>query len=338
MLLAKDQSKDQSKGPCRAPAGTPENPNSRSIPEYDQYIEGPDKELAIIKLGEVYDVLWEDDTSYYPAIALPFGDFSGIGISGSMRDILQHIPRPGCYQYKGNDITRWSLEYEDGEPLMNQRKYLFAFLDPNKISVPLPGCKFPLPNTVVYQWSTEDHVRWLDAAKELALQNELRHLINQFRTRAREMQQPVTCHVRSRMSPCENAAHDSTSHVVSTTSDDMYGRHSDHETNDYLPRFKAEFAFSQVSTPTPWESTHSEAVDSRVFNIQATSHGYPATPVRSANLFEDSRNEVNRQCSIAYGSDSDGAHTAQWTKQSHIYPTYNQQNGTEFKRLQHPDD
>lgn len=102
-------------------------------------------------VGELCEVWYEPETIYYAAVVLPVGDFSPVGMIGTLSintELTNNIP--GCYKTLDNQIVGWADGYEDGGPLATEREYPVLYLE-DRIEVPLEGA-LENPKVEAYGW------------------------------------------------------------------------------------------------------------------------------------------------------------------------------------------
>jgi hypothetical protein len=91
--------------------------------------------------GEVYRGYWPVDRIWYAVVPLTIGDFSDIGILGSLRDtgLVQKVPP--CYEQDSlsSHIFGWKNGFRDGEPKVNERWFPCLFLEPSLPPIPRKG-------------------------------------------------------------------------------------------------------------------------------------------------------------------------------------------------------
>ncbi|KAI1358877.1 hypothetical protein F5Y08DRAFT_345280 [Xylaria arbuscula] len=124
-----------------------------------------------------------EDGNFYPGILLPLVNLEGIGISGSVATLLQYTFDPMCYRYEGDQIAGWRDGYEDGGPLVDQRRHPVLLLDENQFPVPPPEARFELPERPVYEWAAARDFRGLPQSKVASMNSRFKNPVTLFRER-----------------------------------------------------------------------------------------------------------------------------------------------------------
>lgn len=81
-------------------------------------------------VGELCRMWYEPERSFYAVVVLPVGDFSPLGMAGTLSlhtDLTDEIPN--CYQTCNNQIVGWAEGYEDGGSLVEEREYPVLYLE-----------------------------------------------------------------------------------------------------------------------------------------------------------------------------------------------------------------
>ncbi|ROW10945.1 hypothetical protein VMCG_01375 [Cytospora schulzeri] len=112
--------------------------------------------------GELYQVYWEEDETWYPVTVLPLGSLREIGIAGNLRDLGLILTIPSCYEVGGDgfDIVGWKPHVQASGPPASERQFPCLFFDED-FEVPLTG-RFAPPDGPHYAWLSAKDLRYID--------------------------------------------------------------------------------------------------------------------------------------------------------------------------------
>ncbi|KAF4343273.1 hypothetical protein FBEOM_2749 [Fusarium beomiforme] len=90
--------------------------------------------------GKVYLTYWDKTKEWLAVLVLPMGDFSKIGIPGSIKSCGLADSLPSCYQYdKATGKYSWAKTYEYGNALVQERIFPVMYFDgrdfPNRSAI-----------------------------------------------------------------------------------------------------------------------------------------------------------------------------------------------------------
>lgn len=171
---------EQRKRPITAPDEM-RGPSSRQ-----KRLDAGKPEISDLRPGEIYEIR-RGDGKFYPGILLPLAGLEEIGICGSLATLFQYASGPVCYRYAGDQIVGWRDGYEDGGPLVTQRRYPVLLLDEGDFPVPPPEVRFELPKQSVYDWSAAHDFRTLPPSKVASMSCRFKRPITLFRERLQAM-------------------------------------------------------------------------------------------------------------------------------------------------------